>query len=202
MRWQAQLPVCTRPGGQILTCMPAGDSKNEPHQGKKPSFFFQCERAITRKQDIKHQQPAAPSHNHTTGCSVGAFAAPQRKHSQGKTTKKQQSNWVFSFPPEERVPFSQPRKDHGAQCYGKGAFSAPQDACNGTTQQSKRSNRRQGKTTTKQQSKWCFLFLLRRGRPSLSQGKMMARNATARSVVQQNRTTEKGELLKLLARQV
>ena len=44
--------------GQILTCMPAGDIKNKLHWVKKPSFFFQCGRAITRKQDIKH-------HNHT-----------------------------------------------------------------------------------------------------------------------------------------
>ena len=34
--------------------MPAGDSKNEPHREKKPSFIFQCGHAITRKQDIKH----------------------------------------------------------------------------------------------------------------------------------------------------
>ncbi len=30
--------------GKILTCMPAGDSKNEPRQEKKTSFFFQCGR--------------------------------------------------------------------------------------------------------------------------------------------------------------
>jgi hypothetical protein len=90
-------PARTLPGGQILTCMPAGDSKNEPHREKKPSFFFQCGRAITRKQDIKHQQPAAPRHNHTTRCSAGAFAAPQRARSQGKTRKKQQSKWIFLF---------------------------------------------------------------------------------------------------------
>jgi len=34
--------------------MTAGDSKNEPHREKKPSFFFQCGCAITRKQYIKH----------------------------------------------------------------------------------------------------------------------------------------------------
>ena len=67
-----------------------------------------------------HQQPAAPRFNRTTRCSAGAFAAPQRARSQGKTTKKQQS-------------------------------------------------------------KWCFLFLLRRGCPSLSQGKMMGRDAVARA---------------------
>jgi hypothetical protein len=94
--------------------MPAGDSKNEPHREKKPSFFFQCGRAITRKQDIEHQQPAVPRHNHTTRCSAGTFAAPQRARSQGKTRKKQQSKWFF-FPPEERVPFSQPRKDDGVR---------------------------------------------------------------------------------------
>jgi hypothetical protein len=47
-------PARALAGGQILTCMPAGDSKNEPHREKKPSFFFQCGRPITRKQDIKH----------------------------------------------------------------------------------------------------------------------------------------------------
>jgi hypothetical protein len=36
----------------FLTCMPAGDSKNEPHQEKKPSFFFQCGRAITHQKVI------------------------------------------------------------------------------------------------------------------------------------------------------
>ena len=90
-------PARALAGGQILTCMPAGDSKNEPHREKKPSFFFQCGRSITRKQDIKHQQPAAPRHNHTTRCSAGAFAAPQRARSQGKTRKKQQSKWFFLF---------------------------------------------------------------------------------------------------------
>ncbi len=91
-----------------------------PTGEKKPSFFFLCGCAITRKQDIKHQQPAAPRHNHTTRCSAGAFAVPQHAHSQGKTRKKQQS-------------------------------------------------------------KWFFFFLLRRGCPSLSQGKMMVRNAVARA---------------------
>ncbi len=91
------LPARALAGGQILTCMPVGDSKNEPHREKKPSFFFQCGRAITRKQDIKHQQPTAPRHNHTTRCSAGAFAAPHRARSQGKTRKKQQSKWFFLF---------------------------------------------------------------------------------------------------------
>ena len=46
---------------------------------------------------------------------------------------------VFSFPPEERVPFSQPRKDDGAR-----VVTAP-GRMDGKTQQSKRKNRRQGK---------------------------------------------------------
>jgi hypothetical protein len=91
------LPARALADGQILTCMPAGDSKNKPHREKKPSFFFQCGRAITWKQDIKHQQPAAPRHNHTTRCSTGTFAAPQRARSQGKTRKKQQSKCFFLF---------------------------------------------------------------------------------------------------------
>jgi len=35
-------PAHALAGGQILTCMPAGDgdSKNESHREKKPSFFF------------------------------------------------------------------------------------------------------------------------------------------------------------------
>jgi hypothetical protein len=45
---------------------------------------------------------------------------------------------VFSFS-SERAPFSQcmlinhwvPTKNEGTQCHGKGAFSAPQHACNG-----------------------------------------------------------------------
>ena len=34
------LLACAFACGQIMTCMPAGDSKNEPHREKKPSFFF------------------------------------------------------------------------------------------------------------------------------------------------------------------
>jgi hypothetical protein len=45
---------------------------------------------------------------------------------------------VFSFPPEERAPFSQPRIDDGARRCGEGAFSVPQHARDGKTQQSKR----------------------------------------------------------------
>ena len=76
-----------------------------------------------------------------------------------------------------------PTRKKSHRRYSKGAFSAPQRAWDGTTQQSKRSNRCQGKTTKKQQSKWYFLFLLRRGHPSLSlsQGKMMVHDAVARA---------------------
>ena len=42
--------------GKILTCMPAGDSKNEPHQEKKPSFFFQRGRAINMETHISSQR--------------------------------------------------------------------------------------------------------------------------------------------------
>jgi len=68
----------------------------------------------------------------------GAIGAKERQ--QRKTIKM-----IFSFPPEERArfSFSQPRKDDGTRCCDKGAFSAPQRAWDGTTQQSKRSNRRQ-----------------------------------------------------------
>ena len=40
----------------FLTCMPAGDSKNEPHQEKKPSFFFQRGRAINMETHISSQR--------------------------------------------------------------------------------------------------------------------------------------------------
>ena len=99
--------------GKILNCMPAGDSKNEPHQEEKPSFFFQWDNTTIKKE--------------------------QNNRHQGKKKKKQQSKSVFSFPPEEREPFSffQPRKDDGARRCGEGAFSVPQCVCDVKTQHSK-----------------------------------------------------------------
>jgi hypothetical protein len=92
--------------------MPAGDSKNESHQEKKPSFFFQCGRAITRKHTSAASGAKIQSHNAMQRwrlCSASARAQPM------KYNKETTINMVFSFPPEERVPFSQPRKDDGAR---------------------------------------------------------------------------------------
>jgi len=137
----------------FLTCMPAGDSTNEPHQEKKPSFFFQH----AQSHGNTHQQPAAPRFNRTTRCSAGAFAEKKKKH---------QSKSVFSFPPEERCPsLSQGKMMAHALLQRKGAFSAPQRAWDGTTQQSKR-NRTIGTKERKKRNnnqKVYFLFLLRRG---------------------------------------
>ncbi len=132
-------------------------TKNEPHQEKKLSFFFQCGRAITRKHTL---QPGAPRFNRTTRCS-GAFAAPQRARSQGKTRKKQQSKfkWCFLFLLRRGCPsLSQGKMMVRALLQQEGAFSAPQGVWDGTTQQSKRNNRRQGKKKKKQQSKSVFSF--------------------------------------------
>ena len=104
--------------GKILKCMPAGDSKNEPHQGKKPSFFFQFGHLITQKHISAASGAKIQSHNAIESwrlCSASACA------------------------------------------------------------------RSQGKTTKKHQSKWCFLFLLMSGHPSLSQGKLMVRVTRAPS---------------------
>ena len=76
---------------------------------------------------------------------------------------------VFSFPPEERVPFSQPRKDDGA-CVATAPGRVGWDNTTikkgtiGAKERKKRNNNQ----------KVYFLFLLMRGRPS-QQGKMMAR---------------------------
>jgi hypothetical protein len=78
----------------------------------------------------------------------GAFAAPQRARSQGKTRKKQQSKfkWCFLFLLRRGCPsLSQGKMVARALLQREGAFSAPQGAWDGTTQQSKRNNRRQGK---------------------------------------------------------
>jgi hypothetical protein len=81
--------------------MPAGDSKNEPHQGKKPSFFFQCGRTITRKHTSAASGAKIQSHNAMQRwrlCSASALAQPR------KDNKETTIKMVFSFPPEERVP--------------------------------------------------------------------------------------------------
>jgi hypothetical protein len=93
--------------------MPAGDSKNEPHQEKKPSFFFQCGRTITWKHTSAASGAKIQSHNAMQRwhlCSSASARAKPRKDNKDTTIKI-----VFSFPPEERVPFSQPRKDDGAR---------------------------------------------------------------------------------------
>jgi hypothetical protein len=80
----------------FLTCMPAGDSKNEPHQEKKPSFFFQRGRAINmethissqRRQDSIAQRDAALAPLH---------AAPQRARSQGKKKRNNNQKVYFLF---------------------------------------------------------------------------------------------------------
>ena len=80
--------------GKILTCMPAGDSKNEPHQEKKSSFFFQCGHAITRKHTSAASGAKIQMHNVIESwclCSASALA-----RSQGKTTKKNQNGVFFS----------------------------------------------------------------------------------------------------------
>jgi len=63
--------------GKILTCMPAGDSKNEPHQEKSLLSSFSVG---AQSHGNTHQQPAAPRFNRTTRLNLGtfAFAAPQR----------------------------------------------------------------------------------------------------------------------------
>jgi len=93
--------------------MSAGDSKNEPHWEKSPLSPFSVG---TQSQGIRHQTSAASgaktqSHNaiqHMSLCIASAHAQPR------KVEKESSIKMVFSFPPEERVPFSQPRKDDGA----------------------------------------------------------------------------------------
>jgi len=87
--------MCRALAGKILTfltCMPAGDSKNEPHQEQKPSFFFQCGRAITWKHTL---QPGAPRFNRTNAAAplqrLSARAAKERQ----EKNNNQNSNGVF-----------------------------------------------------------------------------------------------------------
>ena len=61
--------------GKILTCMPAGDSKSEPHQEKNLLSSFSVG---AQSHGNTHQQLAAPRFNRTTRLNLGAFAAPQR----------------------------------------------------------------------------------------------------------------------------
>jgi hypothetical protein len=117
MLWRAQSPACARAGGQILTCVPAGDSKNEPHREKKPSYFFLQSVWTRNHKETRHQTSAASgamtqSHNAMQRrhlCSASACTQPR------KDNKETTIKMVFSFPPKERVPFSLPRKDDGAR---------------------------------------------------------------------------------------
>jgi hypothetical protein len=95
-----------------LAHAPGADSKNEPHQGKKTSFFFQCGRAITWKHTSAASGAKIQLHNAMKRwrlCSASARAQPR------KGNKETTIKMMFSFPPEERVSFSQPRKDDGAR---------------------------------------------------------------------------------------
>jgi len=152
----------------FLKCMPAGDSKNEPHQEKKPSFFFQRGRAINMETHISSQR-RQDSIAQCDAALAPLHAAPQRAPSQGKKKKKQQSKSVFSFPPEERCPSRQGKMMACALLQREGAFSAPQRAWDaGTTQQSKRNGTIGAKERNLRNNnqKVNFLFLLRRGHPS------------------------------------
>ncbi len=101
-----------------------------------------------------------------------------RKDKKKETTIKM----VFTFVLRRGRHFSEPKKDDGARCCGKGA-SVPRRARNGNkTQQSKRELRadipRKEKETT---IKMVFLSYSGEGAISQSQRKMMARNAVARA---------------------
>jgi len=141
----------------FLTCMPSGDSKNEPHQGKKPSFFFQRGHAITWKHTSAASDAKIQSHNAMQRwrlCSASACVQPR------KEKKKQQSKSAFSFPPEERCPsLSQGKMMARALLQGEGAFSAPQCAWDGKTQQSKRNGTIGAKERKKETTiKKCIFF--------------------------------------------
>ena len=91
-------------------------------------------RTITRKHTSAASGAKIQSHNAMqcwSLCSASVRTQPR------KDNKETTIKMVFSFPPEERVPFSQPRKDDGARRCGEGTFSVPQHACDGKTQQSK-----------------------------------------------------------------
>jgi len=107
-------------------------------QGNKTSNI-----SSQQRQDPITQHNAAPLPlQHLSACA--AKVRLQRNNNQNG----------FSFPPEERVPFSQPRKDDGVRVVTARAPSQHLSAC--AMGQKKRSNRFQGKTTNKQQSKWLF----------------------------------------------
>ncbi len=83
---------------------------------RKKAFFLLSVWACNHK-ETRHQTSAASgaktqSHNamqHQRLCSTSAHAQPR------KDKKETTIKMVFSFPPEERVPFSHPRKDDGAR---------------------------------------------------------------------------------------
>jgi hypothetical protein len=139
--------------------------------------------ALNRK-EIRHQTSAASgtktqSHNAMQRrrlCSASVCTQPR------KDKKETTIKMVFSFPPEERVPFSQPKKDDGVHVAMARAPSQRlsvrvmgqhnnQKGAIGAKKRQERNNNQNG----------FFLFLLRRGCPSHSQGKMMARDTVARA---------------------
>ncbi len=95
-------------------------------------------RTITRKHTSAASGAKIQSHNAMQRwrlCSASARAQPR------KDNKETTIKMVFSFPPEERVPFSpQPRKDDGARRCGEGTFSVPQRPCDGKTKRSQKHN--------------------------------------------------------------
>jgi len=109
--------------------MPAGDSKNDPHQKKSllSSFSVGAQSQGNKTSNISSQwrQDTITQHN--------AVPAPLQRlsaHSQGKTRKKQQSKWFFLFLLRRGCPSLRQGKMMGwrARRYDKGAFSAPQRA--------------------------------------------------------------------------
>jgi hypothetical protein len=64
-------PARALAGGQILMCMPAGDSKNEPHREKK-AFFLLSVWAHNHK-ETRHQTSAA------SGAKTQSHNAMQRR---------------------------------------------------------------------------------------------------------------------------
>ena len=95
----------------FLTCMPAGDSKNEPHQEKSLLSSFSVGAQSHGNTHCSQGRQDSIAQMQRRLCSASARAQPRKDKK--KTTIKIQM--VFSFPPEERVPFSQPRKDGGAR---------------------------------------------------------------------------------------
>ncbi len=110
----AQSPAHACACVQILTCMPAGDSN--PTGNLLSSFSVGAQ-----LQGNKHHAEALQKRPRFQCLSVRAAKAPalsQRLSARAAKERQQRTNnnqMVFSFPPEERVPFSQPRKYDGAR---------------------------------------------------------------------------------------